>query len=131
MEKRRMERRNVGKSKPYKKIQQAGGHPDRRTVPFREGEYGKFKGTLSRLCQSFVKIGVGIGHTATGGKFLRRGHETCRGSLRCGHSGHRTRSERGSPSRGACAGVNYSTLGDTTANDFDRAFAAASTNSRS
>ena len=46
-----MERRNVGKSKPYKKIQQAGGHPDRRTVPFREGEYGKFKGTLSRLCQ--------------------------------------------------------------------------------
>ena len=73
-----MERRNVGKSKPYKKIQQAGGHPDRRTVPFREGEYGKFKGTpvsVVPVIKAFVKIGVGIGHTATGGKFLRRGHE--------------------------------------------------------
>jgi hypothetical protein len=27
-----------------------------------------------------VKIGVGIGHTATGGKFLRRAHENGRAS---------------------------------------------------
>jgi hypothetical protein len=27
------------------------------------------------VIKTFVKIGVGIGHTATGGKFLRRGHE--------------------------------------------------------
>ena len=37
----------------------------------------------------------------------------CRGSLRSGHSGQCTRGERGSPGRGACAGVDYSALGGT------------------
>jgi ABC-type uncharacterized transport system substrate-binding protein len=37
----------------------------------------------------------------------------CRGSLRTGHSEQCTRGERGSPSRGACARVDYSALGDT------------------
>ena len=37
----------------------------------------------------------------------------CRGSLRSGHSGHCTRGERGSPSRGARAGVDCSVLGGT------------------
>ena len=37
----------------------------------------------------------------------------CRGSLRSGQSGQCTRGERGSPSRGACAGVDYSALGGT------------------
>src|SRR6478672_9396637 len=43
MANRRMARRNVGRSKPYKKIQQAGCHPDRRTVPFREGSIVSLK----------------------------------------------------------------------------------------
>ena len=34
------------------------------------------------------------------------------------------RAERGSPSRGACAGVDYSALGGTSSDDFDRVFAA-------
>ena len=35
-----------------------------------------------------------------------------------------TRGERGSPGRGACAGVDYSALGGTSADDFDKVFAA-------
>ena len=42
----------------------------------------------------------------------------CRGSLRPGHSGHCTRGERGSPSRGACAGVDSSVLGGTSCGRF-------------
>ena len=42
----------------------------------------------------------------------------CRGSLRSGQSGQCTRGERGSPSRGACAGVDYSVLGGTSCGRF-------------
>ena len=42
----------------------------------------------------------------------------CRGSLRAGHSGQCTRGERGSPSRGACAEVDYSALGGTSCGRF-------------
>jgi hypothetical protein len=62
----------------YKKIEQGGCHPDRGTVPFRKGKYCKFRGTAvsgRAVIKTVVKIGVGIGHTATGGRFLRRGHE--------------------------------------------------------
>ena len=48
----------------------------------------------------------------------------CRRSLRSDHSGQCTRGERGSPSRGACAGVDYSALGGTSADDFEKVFAA-------
>ena len=48
----------------------------------------------------------------------------CRGSLRSGHSGQCTRGERGSPSRGACAGVDCSALEVRDADDFERVFAA-------
>ena len=37
----------------------------------------------------------------------------CRGSLRPGQPAQCTRGERGSPSRGACAEVDYSVLGGT------------------
>src|SRR5262245_22505959 len=42
----------------------------------------------------------------------------CRGSLRSDHSAQCTRGERGSPSRGACAGVDSSALGDTSCGRF-------------
>ena len=42
----------------------------------------------------------------------------CRGSLRSGRAGQCTRGERGSPSRGACAGVDYSALGGTSCRRF-------------
>ena len=42
----------------------------------------------------------------------------CRGSLRSGHTGHCTRGERGSPSRSACAEVDYSALGGTSCRRF-------------
>ena len=48
----------------------------RRTLPFHKRKYCKFKGTYVSVVQcfkTFVKIGVGIGHTATGGKFLKEG----------------------------------------------------------
>ena len=48
----------------------------------------------------------------------------CRVSLRSGGSGQCTRGERGSPSRGACAGVNCSVLGSAQADGFERVFAA-------
>ena len=49
------------------------------------------------------------------GAAQRGGTQTfpCRGSLRSGLSAQCNRGERGSPSRGACAKVDYSTLGDT------------------
>src|SRR5262249_24535210 len=45
----------------------------------------------------------------------RSGTQTfpCRGSLRSGQSAQFTRGERASPSRCACAKLDYSTLGDT------------------
>ena len=42
----------------------------------------------------------------------------CRGSLRSGRSGRCTRGERGSPSRGACAAVDFSALGGTSCGRF-------------
>jgi hypothetical protein len=47
--------------------------------------------------------------------FKRSGTQTfpCRGSLRSGQSAQFTRGERASPSRRACAKVDYSTLADT------------------
>ena len=46
----------------------------------------------------------------------------CRGSLRSGRSGQCTRGERGSPSRGARAGVDSSALGGTSCGRFRQGF---------
>jgi hypothetical protein len=69
-----MARHNVGRSKPHKKNQQGGCHPDPRTV--RKEKYWKFRRTyvsVVRVIKTFVKIDVSIRRTATEGRFLRKG----------------------------------------------------------
>jgi len=58
--------------------------------------------------------------------------KTCRGSLRCGHSGHCIHEVKEVlPVAARALGLTIQPWEIRTANDFDRAFAAASTNSRS
>jgi hypothetical protein len=54
--------RNVGRSKPYQKIQQAGCHPDRQPVPSARGSIVSLE-EPRRSCsviKTFVKIGVSM-----------------------------------------------------------------------